>query len=90
MLVSRSCVSSGPPGLVGGTCVDASCGGGVDPDYVADAGLGVKRDAFYSSYHGGYTVMWSDDSGLDMNAGAVVPGGGLHGWLSGGNHRRRW
>lgn len=61
--------------------------GGVDPDLVADAGLGVKGDAFYSSYRGEYTRMRAVGDGLDMDAGVAAPGGGPLGWLSGGQPR---
>lgn len=66
--------------------MDASYCGGVDPDPVANAGLGAKGNTFYSSYSGGCTVMWAVGGGSDMDAGVAAPEGGPHGWLSGGRH----
>ena len=57
-----------------------------DPDSMAEAGLGVKGGTFYSSYRGGCFVMWTRGCVSDMDAGAVAPDGGSHGWLSGGHH----
>ena len=53
---------------------------------MVDAGLGVKGDPFYSSYHGGCNVTWMVSGALDMEAGVAAPDGCPHGWLSGGHH----
>ena len=52
---------------------------------MVDAGLGVKGDPFYSSYHGGCIMTWTVSGSLDMDAG-VAPDGGLYGWLFGGHN----
>ena len=49
---------------------------------MVDVELGVKGDAFYSSYRGGCTVMWVGGYGLDMDAGVAV----CMFWLSSGEH----
>lgn len=58
--------------------MDASYGGGVNPDPMAYAGLGVKGASFYSSYYGWCVVMWEGGSVSDVDAGAAAPDGGPH------------
>ena len=76
----------GPPGPSGDACADAPYCGGIDPDPVTDAGLGMKGDPFLSSFQGWCSVMWTDGGGLDVDARAAASDGGPHGWLSGGQY----
>lgn len=65
--------------MLGDLGVDASYCEGVHRDSMADVGLGVKGVAFYSSFHGGYTVMWAVGGVLDMDAEVAAPDGGPRG-----------
>ena len=68
----------GPSGLAG-RCgrVEAAYRGGINPNFVTDAGLGVKGDAFYSS-----SVLWLVHRDVDDGwwLGHGCRGGGSGGW----------
>lgn len=52
--------------------MSASYCGGVDPNFGADVKLGMKDDAFYSSYRGWCTVMCTVGRVSDMDAIAAA------------------